>query len=295
MKNLKMYFSIILTAVILTISTAVFAYDGSSIVFNDKIFMPESLVDGKVEVKVTRDVTNYTMYYEFVEINNSTYKEIVKLKDELKVAEYYNIWEDQDGLSNEETSNYKKYVEAYEAYKAKYGTTVDDYTDAHIDVVESKIVSLWASYTNNWSTASGNIASMDLSSFSGTKDFVLWVKVQDANATYYFADVYELTGTKSNQDNNNNTNTDNTNKDNTNKDNTTNNDKNNTNNSNNNVNSNSKNNSKGKSEAKNTMNDSTTSSTKTLPKTGISNIIMIFAFMTSIVAGISYVKYRKIK
>lgn len=291
MKNLKIYFSIILTAMILTISTAVLAYDGTSIVFNDKIFMPESLVDGKGEIEVTRDVTNYTMYYEFVEMDNSTYKKIVKLKDELKVAEYYNIWEDLNG--NTQDSNYQRYVEAYNSYKNKYGTTVDDYTDSHIDVVESQIVALWASYTNNWTTASGNTVSIDLNSFSGTKDFVLWVKVKTANNEYYFADVYEVTGTKSennNSNNNNNSNTTNTEK------NIVEDNKNNINNNSNTINNNvSNNNSTGKTESKNTMNDSTTSSTKTLPKTGISNIIIVSVFIATIVAGISYVKYRKIK
>ena len=174
MKNLKKYFSVLIVAVLLTIATISNAYEGG-VTFDDRILMPSEMKDGKAEITITRDVPNYTMYYEFVKTDNNTYKEIVKLKDELQIAEYFNIWEDLNGLTEDE--DYNKYIQAYDAYKAKYGTTVEDYSDDHIDEIESQIVSLWPSYTNNWATASGNIASIDLNSFKGVEDYTLCIRI----------------------------------------------------------------------------------------------------------------------
>ena len=227
MKKIKKYFLLILTVSLIAVLTNVKAYSGV-VDSNDDIQMPSKLVSGQGEVTISRNFHDYTMSYQLVEIDNNTYKEISKLKEELLVAEYYNIYEaDQSDL------NYDNYTSAYKYYQEKYGVTVDDYTEKHINEVLSQIIGLWPSYTDNWTVANGKNINIDLSTISGTHDYVIWTKVVTDTNTIYDADAYELVGTKienntssdnntNNNDTNNNNTSDNNNGNKTNNDNTNN-------------------------------------------------------------------------
>ena len=164
---------------------------GISVDLEDEIELPERLVNGEGTVTVTRNIEEYDMYYQNIEISEELYKQIRKLKDELLVAQYYNIWE-----ADQTDENYDIYVSAYLFYKDKYNETVDDYTERRIDEVESIIIGLLPEYTDNWTLTSDNKIKIDLSQFSGTKYYAVWVKVDDGKRLIYEADVYEVTGTK---------------------------------------------------------------------------------------------------
>lgn len=162
----------------------------------DKVTLPETLINGEGTVTVSSNIQNYEMYYQYIEIDNDTYKKVRKLKDELLVAEYYNTWE-----ANQTDENYDIYASAYLYYKDKYNETVDDYTEKRIDEVESIIIGLLPQYTENWTQTSDNKIKIDLSQFSGVKDYVFWVKVVDGDKVIYEENVYEVTGTKKDDDN----------------------------------------------------------------------------------------------
>ena len=166
------------------------------ITLEDKVTLPEILINGEGTVNVSSNIKNYQMYYQYIEIDNVTYKKVKKLKDELLVAEYYNIWE-----ANQTDENYDIYESAYLYYKDKYKETVDDYTEKRIDEIESIIIGLLPEYTENWIQTSNNKIKIDLSQFSGVKDYVFWVKVVDGDKVIYEKNVYEVTGTKKEDDN----------------------------------------------------------------------------------------------
>ena len=75
MKKTKIITTIFVIILLLLVSVNTYAYSGV-IRFNDKIFMPENIENGEGTIEITRDVTNYSLYYQWVEIDNSTYKEI---------------------------------------------------------------------------------------------------------------------------------------------------------------------------------------------------------------------------
>lgn len=331
MKILKKSFLFILTVTLLAVCTNVKAYSGV-VDSSDELQLPESLNNGQGLVTISRNFHDYKMYYQLVEIDNATYKQIEQLKDELLVAQYYNIYE------TEQTQlNYDNYESAYISYKDKYGKTVDDYTSLHIDEVLSTIIGLWADYGENWTEANGNNINIDLSQIEGTHDYVVWVKVVSDTMTVYDANTYELEGTKtsdnpSDDDKNNNTsgnttddntnnttgnttNNDNTTSDDNNstgnnttdadKDNTTNNnnttgdnDNNNTNNGNstNNINNSSSNgtNNTNSKPKKDTSGDTTLTPVDNLPYTGvIRNIALFSGIITASIGAI--VSYRRMK
>ena len=238
-------------------------------------------------------------------MDSNTYKKIIKLKEELLVAQYFNIYE-----ADQTEENYDVYVSAYKYYQEKYNETVDNYTTEHIDEVESIIIGLLPDYTSQWQNSTNNQIKIDLSTFSGTKYFTAWTKVVSNGNTIYEAEVYELTGTKQednksdddnkkddNKDDNNNDNNDNNNNDNNNGKDDSNKDNNNSNN-NGNDNSNKDNNNSnnnGKDDGKKddtTIKDTTTSNTK-IPQTGESNFIILIALSIAVVMAV--ISYRKMK
>ena len=307
MKKIKIITTIFVIILLLLISVNTYAYSGV-IRFNDKIFMPENLENGEGTIEVTRDVTNYSLYYQWVEIDNSTYKEIRKLKDELLVVQYYNTYE-----VDSTDENYDAYTSAYEYYKDLYGSTVDNYTEERIDEIESTIVSLWPNYTDNWTQSSNNSAKIDLNSFSGNKDFTLWVKVVTSSDTIYFADVYEITGTKTTNNDDDKKQEDKENDDSEQEDKGNNNNKqedekdNNDNKQEDEKDNNSKNDNEEDSSEKNDstaskdktsnnisnkQNDSTTAKTN-IPKAGSTNLLPLLIATSLLISIISYAKYKR--
>ena len=229
LKFKKILSSVMIAVIILAHTSAIFAYTGD-LDSNSKITLPETILNGQGVVSISKSISIYKLYYQWVEINNSTYKQAKQLKDELAVINYYKIYS-----TTNLAADYQKYSSAYSSYQQTYGTTVSDTSDARVQTIQSSIKALLPNYTSTWISTTNNAVTIDLSTFSGNKDYVLWVQLEEATGTKtYDADVYELTGTQQNSSNtNNNSNTDNNNNS---GNNSNNNNNNNTDNNNNNTN-----------------------------------------------------------
>ena len=159
--------------------------------------------DSKIEISdfattengnISTNVSDYELYYQWIEIDKSTYDQIKKLREELQIIQYYNVY-----VITFDDSDYNLYKAAQDDYKAKYGSEFLDINDTRVDINQSQIISLLPNYNSDWTKSTNNQYSIDLSTFSGVKDFTLWVKLVETNGTISFnAEIFELTGTKQN-------------------------------------------------------------------------------------------------
>ena len=198
MKNLKNILSIILVAVIMLTATSTMAYSGT-VDAQDDISISTIITNGKGSIDIARGVAGYKLYYQANELNNDTYKQIKQLKDELRVIQAFNIYE-----ATQSDSDYNEYASTQMYYKNLYGKNVDDCSEQKVNEDMSIIISLLPEYTESWKQTKDNSFDIDLSSFAGTKDFVVWVQLVKQDGTKaYDAEVFELTGTKKDTTNNN--------------------------------------------------------------------------------------------
>ena len=198
MKKLKNILSIILVAIIILTATSTMAYSGTLDVGHD-IEIETTISEGKGSIKIANGMTGYNLYYQTNEIDNDTYKKIKQLKDELRVIQAFHMYE---AAQTDET--YDEYVSTQIYYKKLYGTTLSKLTDERADEAQSTIIYLLPNYTESWTQTTDNSFNIDLSSFSGTKDFVVWVQlIKQDGSKAYDAEVFEVTGTRQDTTNNN--------------------------------------------------------------------------------------------
>ncbi len=201
MKNLKNILSIILVAIIMLTATSTMAYSGT-VDAQDDISISTIITNGKGSIDIARGVAGYKLYYQANELNNDTYKQIKQLKDELRVIQAFNIYE-----ATQSDSDYNEYASTQAYYKNLYGKNVDNCSEQKVNEDMSIIISLLPDYTESWKQTTDNSFTIDLSSFTGTKDFVVWVKLEKQDGTKtYDAEIFELTGTKQETTNNNGSN-----------------------------------------------------------------------------------------
>ena len=304
MKKLKNILSIILVAIIILTATSIMAYSGI-LDARDDISISNTITNGKGSIDIARGVAGYKLYYQANELSNDTYKQIKQLKDELRVIQAFNIYE-----ATQADSDYDEYASTQMYYKNLYGKNVDDCSEQKVNEDMSIIISLLPEYTDSWKQTKDNSFDIDLSSFAGTKDFVVWVQLVKQDGTKaYDAEVFELTGTKQETTNNNGSNNNgssnsgNNGSNNNGSSNSGNNGSNNSGNSgtNNNGSSNNGTSTDVKNAGKDTSTksssstgDKTTSSSK-LPYAGMAKGTTIVAILVA-VAGtvVSYIKYRKL-
>ena len=199
MKNLKNILSVILAVIIMLTATSTMAYSGI-VDANDDISISTVVTNGKGTIDIARGVAGYKLYYQANEIDNNTYKQIKQLKDELRVIQAFNIYD----LTHED-ADYNEYASTQAYYKSLYGKNVDDCSEQKVNEDMSIIISLLPNYTETWKQTTDNSFNVDLSSFSGTKDFVVWVQLVKQDGTKaYDAEIFELTGTKKETANDNN-------------------------------------------------------------------------------------------
>ena len=205
MRKLKSILSILTIMALILVNTSAIAYSGRFDTDNE-ITMSEYLVNGKGGVDIAPTVGGYRLYCQANVINSDTYNKIKKLKDEIYVIGYHNLYE--ESKSEDDRINYEA---SQEYYKNNYGTYVEDFSDEKVDENQSSIIYWLPDFTDNWQRSMDNSYNIDLASFSGTKDIVVWVQVEKRDGTrIYDAEVYEVTGTK-NENVNTNTSTDITN------------------------------------------------------------------------------------
>ena len=137
---------------------------------------------------------DYRLYYQIVEIDENLYNAIQKLKDELQVIQYFNMY-----TSSEDEEDYETYLSAQEFYKHKYGNYVEDASEKRIDEIEKTIDSLLLEQKyndNNWTRTDNNNYNMDLSRFSGEKHIIVWAKLIKADGSIVFdGDAFKVIGT----------------------------------------------------------------------------------------------------
>lgn len=280
MKNLKISLTAIVAAIILAISTGVYAYTG---IGNVEIqAMPSSLSNG------TATVSNATKY-QFVEITSDKYTAIKKLEAQYKLLKAYEAY----SADNTNTNLENAYSSECDSYYATYGDK-NDTRDATINAVlnsytmgstlseecKSKWVNELVDFNaSSWTNVTDNKIQIDLSTFTGTKYYIAWVETSTSGK--YYAEVYKVAGTKKDDQNNNNT-TNNT--------------------TNNTVKNDTKNTTPAKNETKTngTTNTPTTittskSTASKLPHTGVNDVIVGLIATASTASGIAYLRYRKIK
>lgn len=272
MKNLKISLTAIVAAIILAISTGVYAYTG---IGNVEIqAMPSSLSNG------TATVSNASKY-QFVEITSDKYTAIKKLEAQYKLLKAYEAY--ANDTENESLSD--AYSAECDSYYANYGDSSKDRNAVITEVLNSytmgstmvdECASVWihelADFNaSNWTNVTDNKIQIDLSTFTGTKYYIAWVETNTSGK--YYAEVYKVTGTKKDDDK---------------KDNTTNNED-----KKDNINTPAKNDTNSGNTPKTiTTNKSTASS---LPHTGVNDVIIALIAVALVVSGIAYIRYRKIK
>lgn len=265
MKNLKISLTAIVAAIILAISTGVYAH-GSQVDTLNQITMPGSLNNGKGTV--TSSISG-EMSYQFVETTSEKYALIKKYEAQINLISAY--------INSD--NNYDKIAENYEStYNQTANGIMTEYGIQFNEEGLAAVKGLWITELDtysesNWTKAEGTTISLDLTTFNGTKYFVGWVKIGDT----YDAEVYKVTGTKKDDQNNNNT-------------------------TNNTVKNDTKNTTPTKNETKTngTTNTPTTittskSTASKLPHTGVNDVIVGLIATASTASGIAYLRYRKIK
>ena len=150
MKNLKNILSVILAVIIMLTATSTMAYSKT--------------LDVRDEIQISTFISN--------EMDSSTYKKIKQLEDELRVIQAFNMYE-----AAKTQKLYDEYLSTQIYYKNLYGTNVTNCRSQRADEAKSTIIYLLPDYKETWNQTTDNSFNVNLSSFSGTKYFLVWVKL----------------------------------------------------------------------------------------------------------------------
>lgn len=219
-KKILLLLTLMLIAIVGTVSAHSVDLDPESL-----ISFPFIVSEGKGKITVKSSVTNYTLYYQNVEISNATYDEINTIKENGKAElstierqmnslkeEYNNLKTIKDekyttyqnAISNnltEEQINVTKteYETANTNYTNKvkeYNTKVDEY-NAKVSQINNQVKDKLPMYNDsNWTKTTDGSFKVNLTQFSGKKSFSIWAKLVTGTNTYYDQEIYSMNGTK---------------------------------------------------------------------------------------------------
>lgn len=219
-KKILLLLTLMLIAIVGTVSAHSVDLDPESL-----ISFPFIVSEGKGKITVKSSVTNYTLYYQNVEISNATYDEINTIKENGKAElstikgqmnslkeEYNNLKTIKDekyttyqnAISNnltEEKINVAKteYETANTNYTNKvkeYNTKVDEY-NAKVSQINNQVKDKLPMYNDsNWTKTTDGSFKVNLTQFSGKKSFSIWAKLVTGTNTYYDQEIYSMNGTK---------------------------------------------------------------------------------------------------
>ena len=185
------------------------------------ISFPFMISNGKGNITVQSSETNYSLYWQAVEIENAIYNQIEKTRNDGDI-ELENMKTEIDALDNEYDNLKTAYDEALDAYqnasedqkeqtkaayetaktnlqnkKKEYNSKVDEY-NSKVKEINSKINELTPAYVeDNWIKTDDGSFEIDLSKFSGNKSFAVWVKLVSADGTISYDEAtYTMSGTK---------------------------------------------------------------------------------------------------
>lgn len=190
------------------------------------ISMPMMIISGSGTITINSSVTDYTLYFQTVKIDDSDYSEIeqimtdgeneletlkesyTSLKTEVNnLKEIYNTAynEYSEGLEDTTLSDEEKEAlkEAYETAEANYENKVTEYNNAideynnKVSEINSNVKELTPMYVeSDWIEATDNKVTVDTTQFSGDQAYTIWAKLVTSNGTYYDESIYTITGTK---------------------------------------------------------------------------------------------------
>jgi uncharacterized protein YjdB len=226
MRKTKALFIILL---ILIISCIPFGYTNAHSVKLDPeslISMPYMIIGGSGTITIKSSVTDYTLYFQAVQVDSSSYSQMEKIKTDgdtslATLKEQYtalkteadNLKETYDtasdayteGLKNSELTETEKNAlqTAYETARTNYQNKVTEYKNKvteynnKVTEINSKITELTPMYVeSNWIKTTDNKISVDTTTFSGEQPYAVWAKLVTSDGTYYDEDIYTMTGTK---------------------------------------------------------------------------------------------------
>ena len=193
---------------------------------NNNISLPIMLIGGEGTVSLYNAGTGYSLYFQGVELSNSTFQEIEDLNNEgNELYEEFNSAQDElrvnlenaqqvmttkvnalnelidNSASTEEIAAARtEFEEAREAYNliVQQGNTLVSEYNANVLDIKNRIKELTPSYVeSNWTKTEDSKIHLDSSSFSGNKAFAVWVKLVLADGTTIFDEgIYTVSGTK---------------------------------------------------------------------------------------------------
>ena len=225
MRKTKAFFILFL---ILIISIIPFGHSNAHSVELDPeslISMPIMILGGSGTISIKSTVSNYTLYFQAVEIPSTVYSQIEKTEsdgkkdlDTLKKS-YTALKTEVDNLKtifNEASEAYQAGITnqvgaeeletlktAFETSRSNYQSKSKEYNDKiteynnKINEINDKIKELTPTYIeSNWTKTTDNKFSVDVTKFSGEQPYVIWAKLVTSSGTYYDESIYKMTGTK---------------------------------------------------------------------------------------------------
>lgn len=189
------------------------------------ISMPFAIVSGSGTITIKSSVTDYTLYFQAVQIPSTVYSEIEKVqtdgKNELNTMEesYKALKAEVDTLKETYDTAYDAYMAgsentelseteletlktAYETAKTNYQNKATEYNNKlteynnKVTEINAEIKELTPTYVeSNWIQTTDNKISVDTTKFSGKQPYVVWAKLITSGNTYYDEDIYTMMGT----------------------------------------------------------------------------------------------------
>lgn len=214
----------VLIAAILILSKGVNAH---SVELDPKslISMPTMIIGGSGTIKIADSVSDYTLYFQGVEIPSTVnsqrekvvsdgkkdlealkeaYKALKTQADNLKTTLDEASKEYQEGIKNNLSETelealktaYETALNNYKAKTTEYSDKVKEYNNK-VDEINYKIKELTPTYVeSNWTKTTDNKISIDVTKFFGEQPYVIWVKLVTSTGVYYDEEIYTMQGTK---------------------------------------------------------------------------------------------------
>ncbi len=185
------------------------------------ISFPYFISFGKGSIDIKDSETGYSLYYQAVQLSDSTFEQIEKTSEDVK-KELEDIKKQLEAMEpelnsledtlDEKIENYKdaseeqkeqakkEYETAYTNYQNKaneYNKMIDEYNTKQ-DEANAKIKELTPTYVeNNWIKTEDKSFKVDLSEFSGKKSFAIWAKLVSSDGTISYDEcTYTMNGSK---------------------------------------------------------------------------------------------------
>lgn len=189
------------------------------------ITMPLMIFGGSGTISIKDSVSNYTLYFQGVEIPSTVYSQIEQIEtdgnkdlealkqeytalktevDNLKTIYDEALEAYQTGITNSvDEPELEALKSAYETAKSNYQTKLTEYSNK-VEEYNNKVTELYEQINeltptyveSNWTQTTDNKISIDVTEFSGEQPYVVWVKLVTSNGTYYDEGIYTMTGSK---------------------------------------------------------------------------------------------------